>query len=61
MKLTTFFIKTTKQIYANISTVTESTFKIKAMLDTFQNFAYASNYLQTRTFEQFEQEIIQNL
>ena len=32
MKLTTFFISKTKQIYAKILTVSESTFKIKAML-----------------------------
>ena len=32
MKLTTIFIVKTKQIYAKILTVPESTFKIKAML-----------------------------
>ena len=32
MKLTVFFISKTKQIYANTSTVPESTFKRKAML-----------------------------
>ena len=32
MKLTAFFISKTKQIYAKILTVPESTFKIKAML-----------------------------
>ena len=32
MKLTTFFISKTKQIYAKILTVLESTFKVKAML-----------------------------
>ena len=32
MKLTTFFISKTKQIYAKTLTVPESTFKIKAIL-----------------------------
>ena len=32
MKLTTFFISETKQIYAKALTVHESTFKVKAML-----------------------------
>ena len=32
MKLTTFFISKTKQIYAKALTVSENTFKIKAML-----------------------------
>ena len=32
MKLTTFFISRTKQIYAKALTVSESTFKLKAMM-----------------------------
>ena len=32
MKLTTFFISKTKQIYSKTLTVPESTFKIKAMI-----------------------------
>ena len=53
MKLTSFFISETKQIYAKKLTVSESTFKIKAVLPysvTSRNFVYVRSYLQTKTF-----------
>ena len=52
MKLTIFFISRTKQIFVKTLAVSESTFRIKAMLPwtLFRNFAYISSYLQTKIF-----------
>ena len=60
MKLTSFFISETKQIYAKKLTVSESTLKIKAVLPysvISRNVIYVRSYLQTKTFA--ENELVQ--
>ena len=48
LKLATFFISATRDIYTNLLKFSENSVKIKAR--SARNFAYVSNYFQTKTF-----------
>ena len=50
MKLTTFFVSRTKQIYTKALAVSESLFKIKAMSPWALFETLVGSYLQTKIF-----------
>ena len=60
MKLRTFFVSRTKQVYGKTLSVSESTFKVKVMsLWHLMNFCLRSSYLQTKIFH--KNQIVQYL